>query len=124
MSRTGVRPNARAGSWVPSTSPAAAEFAYQPLTIARHDPDPMNRIMLAALALTATAPAQAAERRYTVTDFDRLRVDGPFVVTLATGKSPSAPAYGASRALEPVSTAVSGMTLRTRPNSSASLGKS
>src|SRR3546814_19405145 len=94
MSRTGVRPNARAGSWVPSTSPAAAEFAYQPLTIARHDPDPMNRIMLAALALTATAPAQAAERRYTVTDFNRIRVDGPFVVTLATGKSPSATASG------------------------------
>ena len=45
----------------------------------------MNRIMLAALAITVAAPAQAAERRYTVTDFDRVRVDGPFVVTLATG---------------------------------------
>src|SRR3546814_16438132 len=79
----------------------------------------MNRIRLAALALTATAPAQAAERRYTVTDFDRIRVDGPFVVTLATGKSPSATASGGSRALERVAIDVEGRTLRISPNRSA-----
>src|SRR3546814_8890037 len=116
MARSAARPNARAARWVPATSAAAAEFAYQPLTIARYDPDPMNRIMLAALALTATAPAQAAERRYTVTDFDRIRVDGPFVVTLATGKSPSATASGGSRALERVAIDVEGRTLRISPN--------
>src|SRR3546814_11724828 len=75
--------------------------------------------MLSALAITATAPAQSAERRYTVTDFDRIQVDGPFVVTLATGKSPSATASGGSRALERVAIDVEGRTLRISPNRSA-----
>lgn len=79
----------------------------------------MNRIMLAALAITVAAPAQAAERRYTVTDFDRVRVDGPFVVTLATGKAPSATAAGSSQALDRVSIDVEGRTLRISPNRSA-----
>lgn len=46
---------------------------------------------LLALPLLAAAPA---ERGYSVTDFDRLRVDGPFEVVLVTGRAPSARASG------------------------------
>ena len=78
----------------------------------------MHRIMF-ALSLLATAPAQAAERRYTVTDFDKIIVEGPFGVTVTTGKAPSAAASGSSDALERVSVDVQGRTLRIRPNRSA-----
>ncbi len=79
----------------------------------------MIRILpLAALALLAQ-PAAAAERRYSVTDFDRIQVEGPFQVTLATGKSPSALATGDTQALERVSIEVQSRTLKIRPNRSS-----
>lgn len=77
----------------------------------------MRRIMLAALALAA--PASAAERRYTVTDFDRVKVDGPFQVKLVTGKASAAVATGSSQAIDQVSIEVQGRTLRVKPNLSA-----
>lgn len=79
----------------------------------------MPRIMLAALAFAAAVPAVAADRRYTVTDFDRIVVEGPFSVKLTTGRAPSASATGSSEALERVSVEVQGRTLRIRPNRSA-----
>ena len=72
----------------------------------------------ACLALLAQ-PAAAAERRYTVTDFDRIQVEGPFQVTLTTGKGPSALASGDTRALDRVSVEVQSRTLTIRPNRSA-----
>ena len=83
----------------------------------------MVRIMIrtmpfACLALLAQ-PAAAAERRYTVTDFDRIQVEGPFQVTLTTGKGPSASASGDTRALDRVSVEVQSRTLKIRPNRSA-----
>jgi hypothetical protein len=79
----------------------------------------MTRIMtLAALAFLAS-PAAAAERRYTITDFDRIRVEGPFQVTLTTGKGASALASGDTQALERVSVEVQGRVLKIRPNRSA-----
>lgn len=78
----------------------------------------MHRIMLAT-AFLAAAPAQAAERRYTVTDFDKIVVEGPFAVALTTGRPPSATASGSSEAIERVSIDVQGRTLRIRPNRSA-----
>ncbi len=79
--------------------------------------------MLAALAAfaatTAADAADAAERRYTITSFDRIQVDGPFEVTLATGRASSAVATGTTEALERVSIEVQGRTLRIRPNRSA-----
>ena len=81
---------------------------------------PMRRILFtAALAILAGAPAAAAERRFTVTDFDRILVDGPFHVTLATGRSGSAVATGSTQAIDRVSIEVQGRTLRIRPNRSA-----
>lgn len=80
----------------------------------------MKRIMLAALAAAAFATgASAAERRFTVTDFDKIEVSGPFQVTLATGRPGSALATGSSDAIGRVSIDVEGRTLRIRPNRSA-----
>ncbi len=72
-------------------------------------------LALAALA----APAAAAERRYSVTDFDRVQVDGPFEVTVTTGGSSQAAATGDQAALDRVAVDVQGRTLRIRPNRSA-----
>ena len=79
----------------------------------------MTRLIIAALILAASVPVHAAERRYTVTDFDRIQVDGPFVVTVSTGKAPSATAEGSHTAIDRVSIDVQGRTLRVRPNRSA-----
>ena len=81
---------------------------------------PMKRIVAAlALAAAFAAPADAAERRYSVTDFDRVVVEGPFTVRLATGRTSSALATGSQQALDRVSVEVQGRTLRIRPNRSA-----
>jgi hypothetical protein len=75
--------------------------------------------MAAGAALLAAWPAAAAERGYTITSFDRVRVEGPFAVTVATGKAPSARASGSADALERVQLRVEGRTLIVRPNMSA-----
>lgn len=74
------------------------------------------RLVSAVLFALTTAPATAAERGYSVTSFDRIRVEGPFVVTVSTGKSPSARASGTAEALERVMVRVEGRTLLVRPN--------
>jgi hypothetical protein len=81
----------------------------------------MKRIMLAALAAAiAAAPASAlADRRYTVTSFDRIQVEGPFAVSVVTGKASSARAVGSPQATDRVSIEVQGRTLKIRPNKSA-----
>ena len=71
-----------------------------------------------SLLLAATAfPAVAAERGYSVTDFDRIRIDGPYKVTLATGRSPGARAFGAQGAIDAVTVEVQGRTLIVKRNS-------
>jgi hypothetical protein len=80
----------------------------------------MTRILpLALLAFAAAAPAGAAERTYSITDFDRVQVDGPYRVTLTTGRSSAARAEGSTEALDHVSVDVQGGTLRIRRNRSA-----
>lgn len=74
---------------------------------------------IALLALAAAIPAGAAERTYSITDFDRVQVDGPYRVTLTTGRSASARAEGSTEALDHVSVDVQGGTLRVRRNRSA-----
>lgn len=74
---------------------------------------------LALLALAAAAPAGAAERTYSVTDFDRVQVDGPYRVSLTTGRSSAARAEGSTEALDQISVDVQGGTLRVRRNRSA-----
>src|SRR5438128_1161935 len=76
-------------------------------------------IMPLLLALAAAAPATAAERRYTITDFDRVEVDGPFQVSLTTGLASGARAVGSQGAIDRLSVEVQGRTLRIRVNRSS-----
>lgn len=75
----------------------------------------MNRLLLILLALaSAAAPAAAAERRFSVNDFDRIVVEGPYVVRLVVGRSSSARAMGGQAGLDRLSLDTSGQTLRIR----------
>lgn len=75
------------------------------------------RLLASACAVLAlAAPAAAAQRSFTVTGFDRIRVDGPFRVRLTTGVAPYAKATGSSAALNGVSVDVQGRTLIVRKN--------
>lgn len=69
---------------------------------------------LPLVASLLCAPAHAVERGYSVTDFDRVRVDGPYKVTLTTGKSPGARAIGTPAAIDAVSVEMQGRTLIVR----------
>lgn len=71
------------------------------------------RTFLFALAasLTFAAPADAATRNFGVTSFTKVRVEGPFRVTLMTGVAPFAKASGSATALDRVDVAVQGETL-------------
>ena len=78
------------------------------------------RIFLALFfILVAASPLYAAQRNYTVTDFTRVRVEGPYAVTLATKVAPFARASGSQRALDRVSVKVEGRTLIIRVDRSA-----
>ncbi|HEV2815809.1 MAG TPA: DUF2807 domain-containing protein [Allosphingosinicella sp.] len=77
----------------------------------------MARFVLLLLALAA--PAAAEERRYAVADFDRVIVEGPYVVHLVTGRASAASAQGRRDALDRVTIDVQGQILRIRRNRSA-----
>lgn len=74
-------------------------------------------ISISAIAAFATA-GDAATRNFTVTGFTKVRVEGPYKVTLATGVAPFAKANGSSAALDRVAIETTGDTLiiRTDPN--------
>lgn len=67
--------------------------------------------LAAAAALTVVAPAQAATRTFGITSFTKVRVDGPFKVSVATGVAPFARASGSAAALDRVAVDVQGDTL-------------
>jgi len=71
----------------------------------------MNRLAFSAVLLLAAAPAAAAERSYTITSFDRIRVEGPFAVTVTSNRGPAARASGTAAALDEVVARVDGRTL-------------
>lgn len=79
----------------------------------------MKRIMPALLLLGFAAPAFGAEKSFTVTDFDRVQIEGAFDVILSTGRAPTASASGSSGSLDRVSIEVQGRILKVRPNRSA-----
>jgi hypothetical protein len=81
----------------------------------------MRYAAFAALALLA-APAVAAERSYSVTSFDRIRIDGPYQVTLRTNVAPFAKASGTQASLDGVSIKVEGRTLIVRTDSGGGWG--
>ena len=80
----------------------------------------MNRTATLAFVLAALpAGALAEERTLSVTSFDRVRVEGPFKVSVATGVSPFAKVSGSIAAIDGVTVDQQGRTLIVRPNSSA-----
>jgi len=80
----------------------------------------MTRILppFFVLALLAT-PAAAADHNYSVTDFDRVIVEGPYAVRLVVGAPSSAVATGSRDALDRLTIDVQGQTLRIHRNTSA-----
>lgn len=74
------------------------------------------RILLLAPAVLAAIPlpALAADRTVSVTTFTRVRVEGPFVVTVTTDASPRARVSGDATAIERVDLSQNGDTLIVR----------
>ena len=77
------------------------------------------RILALFLIAVAATPLAAADRNYSVTDFTRIKVDGPYAVTLKAGSAPFAKASGSVRGLDRVSLKVEGRTLIIRTDRSA-----
>jgi len=78
-------------------------------------------LALLAAAILAS-PAHAADRTYSVTNFDQVRVQGPYKVRLVTGVAPYARASGSIQGLDGISIDVSSQILTIRRNSSTSSG--
>ena len=73
---------------------------------------------LLCLALLGS-PLVAAERTLSITDFDKLRVDGGFTVEVTTGRGTSARIIGTQAAIEATSVSVQGRQMVIRKNASA-----
>lgn len=71
-------------------------------------------LFLMLALLSATAPALAAERTYSVSNFDRIRVEGPFEVRLSTKAAPGGSAEADPRILDQLRLIVEGTTLIVR----------
>ena len=79
----------------------------------------MRIFLTAALgALAIAGPAQAATRNFGITSFEKVRIDGPYRVRLATGVAPFASASGSPAALDRVAIEVRGNTLVVRASTS------
>ena len=81
----------------------------------------IDRLPILALLVLASLPAAAAppamQRSFSITGFDRIRVDGPYKVTLKTSVAPFARATGTAASLNGVSIKVEGRTLVIREGS-------
>jgi hypothetical protein len=73
-------------------------------------------LIVAAMSAVIAAPVTAATRNFGITGFEKVRVDGPFRVTLATGVAPFARASGSPAALDRVAIEVRGNTLVVHTN--------
>lgn len=82
----------------------------------------MSRIAFAALALVPSA-ASAADRSVGIGSFERLRVDGPFLVTVATGRSPGARISGGQADILDVEVRSEGGTLIVRRSATGRWGE-
>ena len=80
----------------------------------------MRTFLLAVAAAAALiSPASAATRNFGITDFTKVRVDGPYKVTLVTGVAPFARASGSTPAMDRVAIDVRGDTLVVHSNVSS-----
>jgi hypothetical protein len=71
----------------------------------------MRAFLLASALCTLATSADAATRNFGINSFDKVRVDGPFKVTVTTGVAPFARASGSPSALDRVAVDVQGNTL-------------
>ena len=79
----------------------------------------IDRLPILALLALASLPAHSAigaaapatERTFSVTGYDRIRIDGPYRVTLKTGVAPYARAPGSDASNDGLSMKVEGRTL-------------
>ena len=71
-------------------------------------PGRMNSLVILLLALLGQA---SSERSFMLTNFERIRVEGPFDVTVTTGGATGARASGDRRALDRMNLRVDGSTL-------------
>ena len=65
----------------------------------------MNRLLIALAGLAtvaAASPAAAVDRRFAVPDFDRVEVEGPYIVRLRVGGPSTATASGSQASLDRV----------------------
>lgn len=76
-------------------------------------------IRLAPLFLVVATPAVAAERTFAIASFDRIRVEGPYNVRLATGGTPMARASASADVLEALDIDVQGSLLVVRKRAAA-----
>ena len=77
----------------------------------------MRTLLIAASAVCLlSAPAAAATRNFGITSFDKIRIDGPFDVSLKTGVAPFARASGSPAAIDRVAIEVRGNTLVVHTN--------
>lgn len=74
----------------------------------------IGRTIALALALLLPEAAQAADKRFTLSAFDKVRIEGDVAVEIRSGASPFAVASGDPRALEALSLRVQGGTLYIR----------
>ena len=79
------------------------------------------KVLLPAIciAMLFACPASAADRNFSITSFDQVRVQGPYKVKLTTGVAPFAVATGSEAALDRVSVEVEGRTLVVGANQSS-----
>ena len=80
----------------------------------------IDRLPLLALLVLASLPAAAAApttRTFSVTGFDRIRVDGPYKVSLRTNVAPYARATGTLASIDGLNMKVEGRTLVIRSGS-------
>ena len=75
----------------------------------------LTRCTIAIILLTIGGVAQAAERRYSVTDFDKLRVVGASRVIIETGRATTVRASGEREALDLLSVESLDRTLTIQP---------
>jgi hypothetical protein len=85
----------------------------------------MNPRLASLLLLFAlSAPALAEDRHYAIEDFDRVTVEGPYIVRLVIGRTSSAVAHGSREALDRMSLDVQDQEMRIRRNRGAWTGGS
>jgi hypothetical protein len=76
-------------------------------------------VLAATSTLLVGTPAAAATRTYSVTGFEKIRVEGPYAVTLKVGRSGSAIATGDQRAIDRLKVEVQNRTLVIRTDHQA-----